>query len=65
METSEDIVEMLVATVCSKATEREKHLFREALYALIGLARTEQIVHARNDFQTALRAASANYNRPR
>jgi len=63
METSEDIVETLVAAVCSKATEREKHLFREALHALIGLARTEQMLQMQKDFERALIAAGPSYDR--
>lgn len=60
---SEEVIETMVAAMGPEATERDRHLYREALLALVRLARAEQLVSLQQDFRTVEIATSVNYRR--
>jgi len=59
---SEQLIEQLIqATYGDQGSGREKHVFREALHALVRLAKAEQMLELKKDVRKA--AVSAHKNR--
>lgn len=58
---SEQLIEQLThATYGSQGSEREKHVFREALHALVRLAKAEQMLELKKDVRKAAVLAHKN-----
>ncbi len=54
---SEEIIEALVDSLQADASQRDRHIYREALRTLVRLAKIEQIVALQEDFQVIERMA--------
>jgi len=63
MESSEQMIELLVASVSSDTSDYNRQVFREALVKLVRLAQAEKLAAVEQDFHTVERAIGANYKR--
>ncbi|MDB5841594.1 MAG: hypothetical protein JWQ23_3546 [Herminiimonas sp.] len=63
METSEQMIELLVASVSTDTSEYNRQVFRDALFKLVRLAQAEKLASVQQDFHAVERAVSQNYKR--
>ncbi|MGV3653411.1 MAG: hypothetical protein ACO1N5_04275 [Noviherbaspirillum sp.] len=63
METSEQMIELLVASVSNDTSDYNRRIFRDALFKLVRLAQAEKLASVQQDFHTVERAVSLNYKR--
>ncbi|MGI4846858.1 MAG: hypothetical protein ACRYGK_01780 [Janthinobacterium lividum] len=61
MESSEEMIELLVASVSRDTTDHNRKVFRDALWKLVRLAQSEKMTELQIDFQVVEQAASQNY----
>jgi ribosomal protein L17 len=52
--TTNHLIEALVEANACNATERNRHIFRQALHALVMLAKAEKLLEIKRDTATAL-----------
>lgn len=60
MDRIDEMIESFVASLGPEASIRERHVFREALRALVRLAQAEQIASLQRDFNSVEKALSAS-----
>jgi hypothetical protein len=61
METTGDMIEMLVASVSSDTSEYNRRVFRQALEKLVNLAQAEKMASLQLDFHVVEQAVSPHY----
>lgn len=61
MESSDEMIELLVASVSKDTTDHNRKVFREALNKLVRLAQAEKVTELQIDFQVVEMAASQHY----